>query len=138
MHPIYNTYCPDGFGTMSPYLFVTDGLAYLDFLQKTFYAEVMQSHVNEETGLLANAIVKIGKSCFMVSEGRDEFAGMHTSFYLYVNDVDALHAHAVDAGCISVFEPADMPYRDRQSGVIDPAGNYWWLSTRLEEKNYHD
>ena len=36
MHPIYNTYCPDGFGTMSPYLFVTDGLAYLDFLQKHF------------------------------------------------------------------------------------------------------
>ena len=117
----------------------------MDWLTSTFFknilCEVVQSHVNEETGLLANAIVKIGKSCFMVSEGRDEFAGMHTSFYLYVNDVDALHAHAVEAGCISVFEPADMPYRDRQSGVIDPAENYWWISTRLEEKiittNFH-
>lgn len=25
------------------------------------------------------------------------------------------------------FEPADMDYQDRQSGIIDPGGNYWWI-----------
>ncbi len=138
MQDIYQTYIPEGFGTVSPYLFAKDALAYLSFLEKAFNAKVLQHHLNDETGLLANAIVQIGKSCFMVSEGRDEFAGMRTSFYLYVNDVDTLHAAAISAGCTVVFEPTDMPYHDRQSGVVDPAGNYWWISTRLEEKNYHD
>ena len=128
MHEIYHTYRPDGFGSVSPYLFVKDALGYLAFLEKTFYAEVLQHHLNEQTGLLANAIVQIGSCCFMVSEAIGEFANMRTSFYLYVTDVDQLHNHAVDCGCSSVFEPTDMPYKDRQSGVKDVAGNYWPIS----------
>jgi uncharacterized glyoxalase superfamily protein PhnB len=29
------------------------------------------------------------------------------------------------------MEPADMPYDERQAGVCDPFGNYWWISRRL-------
>ena len=47
----------------------------------------------------------------MVSEGRDGLQACVLLFYLYVNDVDASCVPcAVDAGCISVFEPFDMPY----------------------------
>jgi len=31
-----------------------------------------------------------------------------------------------------------MPYEDRKSGIIDPSGNYWWISKRLIEKGYHE
>ncbi len=63
---------------------------------------------------------------------------MQTSFYLYVEDVDMMHSRAIENGAILEFEPADMPYDDRQSGIMDPCGNYWWISTRLVKKGYHE
>ena len=68
--------------------------------------------------------------------GPDEFEGMRSSFYLYTADVDALYADALEAGAASVLEPADMDYGDRQAGVTDPEGNYWWISMRLAETDY--
>ena len=61
---------------------------------------------------------------------------MRTSFYLFVNDADALYQRALNFGALKVFDPMDMEYGDRQGGVIDPSGNYWWISKRLEEKDY--
>ena len=49
-----------------------------------------------------------------------------------------MHRRAIENGAILEFEPADMPYDDRQSGIIDPCGNYWWISTRLVKKGYHE
>ncbi|NNE75804.1 MAG: VOC family protein, partial [Pricia sp.] len=63
---------------------------------------------------------------------------MRASFYLYVNDVDVVYANAVAQGAESNFPPADMDYEDRQAGIKDPAGNYWWISKRLIEKGYHE
>lgn len=31
------------------------------------------------------------------------------------------------------MEPADMFYGDRNAGVQDPSGNYWWISTHIED-----
>jgi len=31
------------------------------------------------------------------------------------------------------MEPADMFYGDRSAGVQDPSGNYWWISTHIED-----
>lgn len=62
---------------------------------------------------------------------------MKTSMYLYTHDVDTLYANALKHGAKGEFEAADMDYGDRQAGIIDPAGNYWWISKRLEEKEYY-
>lgn len=59
---------------------------------------------------------------------------MRTALYLYVDDVDAMHQRAIDYGAVVEFEPTDMDYQDRQSGIIDPSGNYWWISKRLVTK----
>jgi len=72
----------------------------------------------------------------MISQAKAPFLNMKTSFYLYVNDVDALHANALAFDAKEVFPPADMPYGDRQSGIIDPSGNYWWISMRLKDEPY--
>ena len=52
--------------------------------------------------------------------------------YLFVEN----HKRAVKNGAKVEFEPADMDYMDRQSGIIDPSGNYWWISKRLEKNDY--
>lgn len=73
----------------------------------------------------------------MIAKAQGEFEGMKTSFYIYVNDVDTMHKRAIELGAKEVFLPADIDYKDRQSGIIDPSGNYWWVSKRLEEIDFH-
>ena len=136
MNPVFDTYRPEGFGTVSPYIFAEDPKALIEFLKHAFYAEIYSMDMDPETDNLINAILSIGDSKFMISQAREEFLGMRTSFYLYVNDVDGMFQRAVDHGAKVVFEPADMDYDDRQGGVIDPAGNYWWISQRLKEEPY--
>ena len=136
MHSIYNTYHPEGFSTVNGYLFTENMPELIDFLKNAFYAEELSRTVCSDNGDIANLILKIGASCIMLSQARGGFTGMSTSYYLYVNDVDALFKRALEHGASTVFEPADMEYGDRQGGVQDPAGNYWWISTRLKKMPY--
>lgn len=138
MNNLFDTYKPEGFHTMTPYLFVDDPIKLIRFLKNAFEATEMHRSVDPETGIVANAILKIGDTCFMISQARKQFEGMRTAMYLYVDDVDAVHKRAIENGAIVEFEPEDMPYEDRQSGVVDPCGNYWWISKRLVKKGYDE
>lgn len=138
MNKIFDTYRPEGFGTVNSYLFVEDPEKLIDFLKNAFYAEEVNRSMNPQNGDIANVILKIGISCFMISQARGQFRNMKTTFYLYVDNVDEIHKRAVDHGAKVEFEPADMDYQDRQSGIIDPSGNYWWISKRLVKEDYHE
>ena len=61
---------------------------------------------------------------------------MRSTYYLYVEDADAAMNRAIENGAVLEMEVGDMPYGDRQGGVVDPAGNIWWLSQRLAQKPY--
>lgn len=137
MNEIFNTYRPEGFSTVNSYLFVEDPQGLIGFLQKAFYAREI-NRTTMPSGEIANCIVKIGDTCFMISQARDQFLGMRTSFYLFVDDVDLIYNRALEHGAVSEIEPMDMSYEDRQGGVVDPAGNYWWISKRLKEAQYQD
>lgn len=136
MNPIYDTYIPENFSTINSYLMVSNPAELIDFLKKAFYAEEKSRTMRGD--VIANVILQIGHSSIMVSQARGEFNGMKTSFYLYVNDVDLMHQRALDHGATENYPPGDQDYGDRQSGVIDPSGNYWWISTRLVEGPYEE
>lgn len=138
MNNVFNTFRPEGFGTVSSYLFVENPKELIRFLKNAFYAEELNRSINPNNGDLANVILKIGSSCFMISQARGQFLNMRAAFYLYVENVDEIHKRAVEHGAKVEFEPTDMEYGDRQSGIIDPSGNYWWISKRLEKKGYHE
>ena len=138
MNKIFDTCRPEGFGTVNAYLFVENPKELIDFLKNAFYAEEINRSTNPNSGDIANVILKIGSSCFMVSQARGQFLNMRSSFYLFVDYVDEMHKRAVENGAKVEFEPADMDYEDRQSGIIDPAGNYWWISKRLIRKSYQE
>lgn len=138
MNKIFDTYRPEGFGTVSAYLMAENPEVLIDFLKNAFYAEELDRSINPKNGAIANAILKIGSTCFMISQARGQFLNMRTSFYLFVTNVDEMHKRALEFGAKLEFAPADMDYEDRQSGIIDPSGNYWWISKRLVEKNYHE
>lgn len=50
-------------------------------------------------------------------------SGDRVSIWFYVDDVDAVHGAAVDAGASSVMPPSDMPWGERVAQVRDPDGN---------------
>lgn len=138
MKKIFDTYRPSGFYSVNAYLFVARPQELIDFLKAAFYAEEINRSVEPESGDIGNCILQIGDSCFMISQARPPFEGMKSAFYLFTEEVDALHQNALEKGGVEVFPPADMDYEDRQGGIIDPAGNYWWISKRLKQKGYHE
>lgn len=124
---------PEGYHTVTPYLIVKDGAAVIAFLEKAFGA-VVKSRTDGANGVVMNAEIKLGSSMIMLADAREGIPPQPTSLYLYVDDADAVYARAVEAGGISVMEPADMFYGDRHGGVMDPAsGNTWWIATHIED-----
>ena len=134
----YNTYRPEGFQSVNPYLFAKNPQQLIQFYKDAFAAEELNRSIIPNSEEIANCLMKIGDSCIMISQARDVFEGMRSSFYLFVENVDDVYKHALDSGGKDVFSPADMDYQDRQAGIIDPAGNYWWISKRLVNESYND
>jgi len=50
-----------------------------------------------------------------------------------MSDVDAVYQRALAAGATSLMEPTNTFYGNRESGVTDQFGNYWWIATHIEE-----
>jgi PhnB protein len=128
-------YIPEGYGTVFPYLLVKDMTSFVDFVTTVFGAKELGRTVLPN-GRIANCRMRIGTTSFMVSEAGEGFKPMPAMHYIYVEDADATFAKAMANGATKVMDVANMPYEDRQGGVIDPCGNYWWISTRLVEEGY--
>lgn len=128
-------YIPPGFGTVTPYFFVTGAERFVDFLVHGLGGEEILRTMRPD-GRIANAQVRIGTSTVMASEASPAYPAMASSYYLYVADADASMRRALEHGATLEMEVADMPYGDRQGGVRDPHGNLWWISQRLVEAPY--
>ena len=123
---------PDGYHTLTPYLLV-DGLpSYLEFLKRAFDAKEDHRSTAPD-GTVVHAAVKIGNSMMMMGQPRGEWKASPCMLYMYVDDVDAAYARALQAGAKEIREPRDEFYGDRSGGVQDPAGNQWWIATHLED-----
>jgi uncharacterized glyoxalase superfamily protein PhnB len=125
-------YIPQGFHGVNVYLHPTSGEAAIGFLKKAFGADELE-RAQSPDGVIHHAKLRIGSSVLEIGEARAEFQPMPTTFYLYVEDCDALYHQAVAAGAASLSAPADQPYGDRNAGVQDPFGNTWYLSTHIKD-----
>jgi uncharacterized glyoxalase superfamily protein PhnB len=123
---------PDGYHSVTPYLMVPPGSKLLEFLVQAFAARVHRV-VKTPSGGIQHAEVEIGDSRIMFAEACNEWKPMPTSLYLYVPDCDSTYQRALAAGAKSLTEPTLTFYGDRSGGVIDPAGNMWYISTCVEE-----
>src|SRR5262249_15894735 len=123
---------PDGYHTVTPYLVVEGASKLIDFLKQAFGAEE-RFRFADPNGTIHHAEVKIGDSIVMLGDANDEHKPTHCSICLYMKDTDAVYKSAVQAGGVSLREPADQFYGDRTAGVKDPAGNQWWISTHIED-----
>lgn len=123
---------PEGYRTVTPYLPVGNAGAVLEFVKEAFGAEE-KVRMGDPEGRLMHAEVQIGDSMVMMGEPPDPSMEMPGMIHLYVEDVDASYGRAMSAGGISVQPPTDQFYGDRTAGVKDPAGNYWYMATHVED-----
>lgn len=123
---------PKGYNTLTPFLVVTNGAEIIEFLKNAFEAEEMYRMTGPDNGIM-HAELKLGNSMIMIGEAMADNKPWPNMLYFYTKDVDSVYQKALDAGAKSVNEPANHYYGDRNAGVMDPAGNMWWIATHIED-----
>ncbi len=102
--------------------------AVVAFLERAFDATETFRTVGGAGG--THVEVQIGDSMLMIGGGNNTVTTTTSaSFFLYVQDVDAVYHSAVDAGADSYIEPANGLFTEqRGAGVTDPFGNRWFFA----------
>jgi uncharacterized glyoxalase superfamily protein PhnB len=116
-----------------PVLKYEDARAAIDFLERAFGFE---SHAmyDGESGDVAHGELVLGDQFVMIgstSEGEERFnqgAGRQ-SLYVVVDDPDALHDRAKEAGATIERELSDQDYGSREFTARDLEGNLWSFGT---------
>lgn len=123
---------PEGFHTVTPYLVVNDASGLLDYVKQAFGAKEADC-MRSPDGTVRHADVLIGNSHVMMGQACEGHTATSTMLYLYVEDVDACFARAVEAGGEVVEELADKFYGDRTAAVRDTNGVTWYMATHVED-----
>ena len=123
---------PPGYHTVTPYLAVPDAQSLLDFMVKVFDAKEREI-IRKPDGQINHAEVQIGDSIIMLGTTSSTWGTATATLYVYVDNADVRYRKALDAGAISLSEPADQFYGDRHAGVKDPHGITWWIATHFED-----
>jgi uncharacterized glyoxalase superfamily protein PhnB len=116
----------DTYRTVTPYLVVSDADAELAFLKAAFGATEVDCQRNPDNRVM-HAEMKIGDSLVMLGQASGRWTPRPAALYLWVENVDATYARALQAGATSESEPEDKPYGHRNAGVIDQNGITWWI-----------
>jgi PhnB protein len=121
-----------GAPTIQPYLHPLRAEPVIDFLQRAFGARAFERHASPD-GVIHHVMGKIGNAYLEMGEAQGPYQPMASTFYLYVPDCDAVYRHALAAGALSLFEPADQVDGDRNGGVKDAFGNTWYIATHVKD-----
>jgi uncharacterized glyoxalase superfamily protein PhnB len=123
---------PQGWHTVTPCIICDNAREVITFLRDGLGGTVKEVIDGPDGGVMHSEVL-VGDSMVMVGSASAKYPPMPAMLYLYVDDVDAAHARAVEAGGVSYQEPADQLYGDRTAGVTDPGGNKWHLAVHVED-----
>ena len=116
----------DTYRAVTPYLVVSDADTELAFLKAAFGATEVECQRNPDNRVM-HAEMKIGDSLVMLGQAGGRWTPRSAALYLWVDNVDATYARALQAGATSESQPEDKPYGHRNAGVIDQNGITWWI-----------
>jgi len=125
---------PEGFHTVTPYLVMPGIAGLMEFLKQAFDAQELERMARQD-GSIAHAAMRIRDSMVEMGEA-PEGRSMPAALHLYVNNADETYQRALKAGAMSLYEPRDMDYGDRESGVSDPRGNQWYIATHKAGQHF--
>lgn len=131
---------PNDYPSLIPYLSIRGAAQAINFYQRAFGAEVIM-RLDAPGGRVGHADLRVGKACFMLADPCDEYSQMPSApdhstaiaLYLYVDNVDARFAQALEAGAEQLMAVQDMFYGDRTGSLRDPYGFVWNLASHVED-----
>ena len=119
----------EGFRTVTPYI-VVDGAAQLMDFVKAVFGATERFRVARPDGKIMHAEALIGDSIVEMADGNAEYPSRPMPIHVYVRDVDAAYARALEAGATSYYAPVDQEYGDYDCAVRDALGNNWYIGAR--------
>jgi PhnB protein len=131
------TAVPEGLHTLTPQLTVDNAAQAIDWYKNALGAEEIGRSVGPD-GKIMHAEIRIGDSRFYMNDvmgdgkGPKAYGGSPVSFWLYVENSDALFNRAVSEGAKVQMPMADQFWGDRAGCVADPVGFTWWIARRKE------
>jgi PhnB protein len=131
---------PDGYTTVTPYLYIRGAAKALEFYKQAFGAREL-FRLPGPDGKLGHAEMQIGNARIMMADEHPQMGarspqmlgGVASSILLYVEDVDSRFQQAVAAGGKVVRPLTDQFYGDRSGTLEDPFGHVWTIATHKED-----
>lgn len=135
------SHIPEGYHSVTPYLIVDGAAEAIRFYERAFGAQEVMRMPMGDSGKLAHAEIRIEGSHVMLSDewpdmgmlGPKARGGATASLMIYLADVDAAFARALEAGGTEERAPADQFWGDRMGTLVDPFGHRWTLATHIED-----
>jgi PhnB protein len=133
---------PDSYRRVTPCLIVQGAAKAIDFYAEVFGASERMRFRGPD-GSVAHAEIQIGDSVVIVEDESPYLetkaplpgglAGSPVFQFIYVEDVDAVVAHAAELGATVKRSPQDQFYGDRDAFIIDPFGHAWTIASHVED-----
>ncbi len=122
-----------------PYLACHDAAAAIEFYREVFGME-LRSCLRMGESIAHAELTGIDIILYVSDEfpqmgvtSPKSLGGRAVSLMLYVEDVDAVVATALQLGATQEGETKDEFHGDRSAKIVDPFGHRWFVSTRIEE-----
>jgi PhnB protein len=133
---------PDSYRRITPSLIVHGAEKALDFYAAAFGA-TERMRFPAPDGTIAHAEIQIGDSVVIVADDNPQLGtaapppaglpGSPVTLFIYVEDVDAVLARAVELGAALVRPAQTQFYGDRDGYLIDPFGHGWTVASHVED-----
>ncbi|MEM7496359.1 MAG: VOC family protein [Pseudomonadota bacterium] len=121
-----------GYRSVSAYLIGAEARAVKAFAETVFDATEVHPPT-EDDGRLVHAAIAIGDSVVLIAQPPEGVPPETAFLHVYVEDAEAAHAKAVEAGAETLMPPAPQPHGDLAAMVRDMGGNTWWIAQYVED-----
>jgi PhnB protein len=132
---------PEGYTTLTPFLVCSPATEAIRFYEDVFGATVVSRMDGPgDTGL--HAELDVGDGRLQLGDPNEQYGlvvpdrsndSVSGSTCIYVADVDAVFAKAVERGATVREKPDTFVTGDRFASVYDPFGHRWAVMTKVEE-----
>ena len=122
----------EGFHTITQYLIVSDANRLIEFLKSVFGGVERFRAQRPGSSAIMHAEVQIGDSVIEMADANEKVPPRPGALHIYVDDVDAVYAKALEKGARSISAPTDQEYGERGASIVDEFGNHWYVATPLK------
>jgi PhnB protein len=131
---------PEGYRSVTPYLFVRSAALAIDFYKNVFGAKEKMRMPGSD-GRIMHAEIEIGDSIVMLADEHPQsgvmspqtVGGYSVGLHLYVEDVDTVVQKAIQNGAKALRPIKNQFYGDRSGSILDPFGHMWSVATHVED-----